>query len=70
MVHEQQRRKLEGDPTDKYPMNPTPRYPEGTPEYDAYAAELREELRKWANHEPPYDGDRNSRDRQIGRLKP
>lgn len=33
----------------------TPRYPEGTPEYAAYAAELRAELAKWANYEPPYD---------------
>ncbi|HEU4423686.1 MAG TPA: hypothetical protein VFR67_14240 [Pilimelia sp.] len=31
-----------------------PQFPIGTPEYDAYAAELRGELRKWANGEPPY----------------
>lgn len=47
-----------------------PRFPQGTPEYDAYAAELREELRKWVAHEPPYDVDETTRDRQIGRLKP
>lgn len=32
-----------------------PRYPIGTPEYDAYAEELRAELRKWSAGEPPYD---------------
>lgn len=32
-----------------------PKYPEGTPEYDAYAAALRVELAKFAAHEPPYD---------------
>lgn len=34
-----------------------PRFPKGTPEYEAYATELREELRKWSNHEPPYDSE-------------
>ncbi len=28
----------------------TPRYPEGTPEYAAYAEELRVELAKWRNY--------------------
>lgn len=32
-----------------------PRYPKGTPEYAAYAAQLRAELAKFANHEPPYN---------------
>lgn len=32
-----------------------PRYPEGTPEYRAYAAELRGELAKWAAGEAPYE---------------
>lgn len=31
-----------------------PLYPEGTPEYAAYKAELTEELRKWVAGEPPY----------------
>lgn len=31
-----------------------PRFPEGTPEYDAYATELREELRKWVAGEGEY----------------
>jgi hypothetical protein len=31
-----------------------PKYPEGTPEYDTYAAELREELGKFAKGEEPY----------------
>lgn len=33
---------------------PTPRYPEGTPEYAAYAAELGTELGKFARGEEPY----------------
>lgn len=32
-----------------------PRFPAGTPEYAAYAAELRAELAKFANREAPYD---------------
>lgn len=32
-----------------------PRFPKGTPEYDAYAAELRAELAKFAAGEPPYN---------------
>ena len=51
-------------------MQRTVKYPPGTPEYEKYQAELREELRKWRNHEPPYDTDDMTRDRQIGRLKP
>lgn len=47
----------------------TVKYPPGTPEYDAYAAELRAELAKFAAGEPPYDGDVTSRERQIGRLR-
>jgi hypothetical protein len=31
------------------------RYPKGTPEYDAYRAELAEELEKFATRQPPYD---------------
>jgi hypothetical protein len=38
-------------------MNTQPRYPQGTPEYDAYLAELRVELAKFAAHEAPYDHD-------------
>jgi hypothetical protein len=34
---------------------PAPRYPAGTPEYAAYAAELYEELDKWSRGEPPYE---------------
>lgn len=30
-------------------------YPEGTPEYEAYAAKLREELRKFTAGEYPYE---------------
>jgi hypothetical protein len=48
----------------------TVKYPPGSPEYEAYAAELRAELAKFAAGEPPYDGDRESRERQIGRLRP
>lgn len=48
----------------------TVKYPPGTPEYEAYAADLRAELAKFAAHEPPYDGDELSRERQVGRLKP
>jgi hypothetical protein len=33
----------------------TPRFPEGTPEYAAYAAELKTELGKWVAGEAPYD---------------
>lgn len=36
-------------------MQRTVKYPPGTPEYDAYVTELRAELAKWKNHEPPYD---------------
>jgi hypothetical protein len=32
-----------------------PIYPQGTPEYAAYAKELREELAKFAACQPPYD---------------
>jgi hypothetical protein len=32
-----------------------PKFPEGTPEYDAYAAELRVELAKFSRGEAPYD---------------
>ena len=35
--------------------DPMPRFPQGTPEYDAYAAELRAELAKFVAQEPPYD---------------
>lgn len=31
-----------------------PIYPPGSPEYEAYAAELRAELAKWVNGEFPY----------------
>lgn len=48
----------------------TVKYPPGTPEYEAYAAQLRAELAKFAAGEPPYDGDELSRERQIGKLKP
>lgn len=41
------------------PMPPAeltgPRCPEGTPEYAAYATELRAELAKWSAGEPPYE---------------
>lgn len=33
---------------------PVPLYPKGTPEYDAYATELKAELAKWAAGEEPY----------------
>lgn len=33
----------------------TPEFPAGTPEYEAYAAELRTELDKWVAGEAPYD---------------
>jgi hypothetical protein len=36
-------------------MDLQPKYPEGTPEYERYAAELRAELVKFAKGEPPYD---------------
>lgn len=32
-----------------------PIYPEGTPEYEAYRAELRTELTKWARGDHPYE---------------
>lgn len=32
-----------------------PRFPEGTPEYEAYAAELRGELAKWSTGQAPYE---------------
>ncbi len=32
-----------------------PQYPEGTPEYDAYVAELKPELAKFVKGEPPYE---------------
>jgi len=38
-------------------IRPAPEYPEGTPEYDAYAAELRAELDKWRRGDPPYSYD-------------
>jgi hypothetical protein len=34
---------------------PEPQFPPGTPEYEAYAAALREELRKFAAGEAPYE---------------
>lgn len=36
---------------------PGPRYPEGTPEYEAYTARLRAELAAFVAGEPPYDTD-------------
>lgn len=36
-------------------MQRTVKYPPGSPEYEAYAAELRAELAKFAAGEPPYD---------------
>jgi hypothetical protein len=35
-------------------INPGPRFPEGTPEYEAYARLLRIELAKWKSQAPPY----------------
>lgn len=35
----------------------TPRFPKGTPEYEAYKAELKAELGKWSRREPPYERD-------------
>ncbi len=72
LIGEQQRREERGVTIPRPPEDELiqPRFPEGTPEYAAYAAELRAELRKFANHEPPYDQDELSRERQIGRLKP
>lgn len=67
LVSEQQRREAEARPD---PSDLKPRFPEGTPEYEAYAAQLRAELAKFAAGEPPYDGDERSRERQIGKLKP
>lgn len=37
-----------------------PRFPAGTPEHEAYAAELREELAKWAAGVQPYPYDRGA----------
>lgn len=34
---------------------PQPRFPEGTPEYDAYQAKLKAELEKFTAGEAPYD---------------
>lgn len=33
-----------------------PRYPEGTPEYEAYREKLMAELEKFKKGLPPYDG--------------
>lgn len=38
-----------------------PAYPKGTPEYEEYRKKLKEELRKWVAHEPPYDTDESRR---------
>lgn len=43
------------DAASTLPTTSTPRYPEGTPEYEAYAAALREELDLFATRQPPYD---------------
>lgn len=40
------------------PTTPQPEFPAGTPEYAAYAAQLRAELKKFANREAPYDNVR------------
>lgn len=40
------------------PTAPQPEFPAGTPEYEAYAAQLRAELKKFANREAPYDNVR------------
>lgn len=37
-----------------------PRYPAGSPEYAAYAAELKQELRKFATGEEPYPYPRDA----------
>ena len=45
----------DGDEDGPAEFTDPPRYPAGTPEYDAYAVELRAELGKFARREPPYD---------------
>lgn len=40
------------------PTPPQPEFPAGTSEYEAYAAQLRAELKKFANREAPYDNVR------------
>lgn len=37
---------------------PQPRFPKGTPEYDKYEADLKEELAKWVAGEGEYAADR------------
>lgn len=53
-----------------------PRFPEGTPEYDAYRAALAVELAKFAANEAPYEFDATDLDdggraaRAMGLAKP
>jgi hypothetical protein len=52
------------------PYTNPPRFPEGTPEYDAYATELRAELDKFKNGEAPYDqGTEDIRVAMAGELR-
>ena len=38
-------------------MSTQPQFPQGTPEYEAFAANLRAELAKFVAREAPYDTD-------------
>jgi hypothetical protein len=53
-MDEHERADALADPLDPAELAVSPRYPEGTPEYDAYATELRGELQKFAAAEAPY----------------
>jgi hypothetical protein len=59
--HEQQQLDAMGKHEESLAEITPPKYPEGTPEYAAYVAELIPELEKFARREPPYDGSTRSR---------
>lgn len=50
-------------------MSDGPKFPPGTPEYEAYTAELREELGKFANHEAPYNQEYVHKPQQEARIR-
>lgn len=47
-----------------------PKYHSGTPEYNAYATELRGELRLWATGQHPYEYDEENGCGSCGRANP
>lgn len=50
-------------------MSDGPKFPPGTPEYEAYEAELREELDKFVRRESPYNQEYVPKPQQEARIR-